>query len=98
MEQGYRVVPVNPNHATILGQTSYPSLSSIPAGLRLDIVDVFRRSEAVAGIAEEALARGGAFFFMQKGGVGAAAAARLEAAGIGGGVGRGGVVGDERGG
>ena len=83
MEQGYRVVPVNPNHSRILGQTSYPSLSAVPAGLRLDIVDVFRRSEAVAPVAEEALARAVPFFFMQKGVVDAAAAARLEAAGIG---------------
>jgi uncharacterized protein len=83
MEQGYRVVPVNPNHAKILGQTSYPSLSAIPAEVRLDIVDVFRRSDAVATIADEALARRVPFFFMQKGVVDAGAAARLEAAGIG---------------
>jgi predicted CoA-binding protein len=83
MEQGYRVIPVNPNHATILGLTSYPSLSAVPSSLRLDIVDVFRRSEAVAEVADEALARRVPFFFMQKGVVDAAAAARLEAAGIG---------------
>jgi hypothetical protein len=83
MEQGYRVVPVNPNHSRILGLTSYPSVGAVPASVRLDIVDVFRRSEAVAGVADEALARGVPFFFMQKGVVDPEAAARLEAAGIG---------------
>lgn len=83
MAQGYRVVPVNPNHASILGQTCYPSLSEVPASIRVDVVDVFRRSEAVAPIAEEALARRVPFFFMQLGVRDAAAAARLEAAGIG---------------
>ena len=83
MEQGYRVLPVNPNHTEILGQECYPSLSAIPAGIRVDIVDVFRRAEAVAPVAEEALARGVPFVFMQLGVVDSAAAARLEAAGIG---------------
>lgn len=83
MEQGYRVVPVNPNHAEILGQPCFPSLSAVPASLRVDIVDVFRRSEAVAPVAAEALARRVPFFFMQLGVRDAESAARLEAAGIG---------------
>jgi predicted CoA-binding protein len=83
MEQGYRVVPVNPHHPHILGQTAYPSLSAVPAGIRLDIVDVFRRSDAVAPVAEEAIARRVPFLFMQQGVVDAASAARLESAGIG---------------
>jgi hypothetical protein len=83
MEQGYRVIPVNPNHPRILGQTSYPSLGDVPAEVHLDIVDVFRRSDAVAAVADEAIARRVPFFFMQKGVVDSAAAARLESAGIG---------------
>ena len=59
MEQGYRVVPVNPNHPRILGETAYPSLSAVPEDVRLDIVDVFRRSDAVAPVAEEAIGHGG---------------------------------------
>lgn len=82
-EQGYRVLPVNPNHAEILGQPCFPSLAAIPARIRVDIVDVFRRSEAVAPVAEEALARAVPFFFMQLGVVDEASASRLEAAGIG---------------
>jgi predicted CoA-binding protein len=83
MGQGYRVVPVNPNHSEILGQASYPSLAAIPERIRVDIVDVFRRSEEVAPVAREALARRVPFFFMQLGVVDAASASRLEAAGIG---------------
>ena len=83
MEQGYRVVPVNPHHSRILGETSYPSVADVPADIRLDIVDVFRRSDAVAPVADEAIARRVPFFFMQKGVFDSAAAARLESAGIG---------------
>jgi hypothetical protein len=81
--QGYRVVPVNPGHREILGETCYPSLSRIPTDVAVDIVDVFRRSEHVAGIADEAIARKVPFLFMQLGVEDPAAARRLEAAGIG---------------
>ena len=81
-EQGYRVIPVNPGHRQILGETCYRSLSEIPADVRVDIVDVFRRSEHVAPVAEEAIARGAGFFFMQQGVVDPASARLLEAAGI----------------
>ena len=82
LEHGYTVIPVNPGHAEILGQRCYRSLSEIPPETRLDIVNVFRRSEEVAPVADEAIARGAGFFFMQEGVVAAAAAARLEGAGI----------------
>jgi hypothetical protein len=81
-EHGYRVIPVNPGHRSILGETCYRSLSEIPGDLRIDIVDVFRRSDHVAPVAEEAISRGVGFFFMQQGVVDAEAARRLEAAGI----------------
>jgi uncharacterized protein len=81
--QGYRVVPVNPGHREILGERCYPSLTRVPADVRVDIVDVFRRSEHVAAIADEAIARGVPFFFMQLGVEDADAARRLEAAGTG---------------
>jgi predicted CoA-binding protein len=82
MEQGYRVVPVNPGHRTILGQTCYRSLTEIPREVQIDIVDVFRRSDQVAPIADAAIARGVGFFFMQQGVVDGDSARRLEAAGI----------------
>jgi predicted CoA-binding protein len=81
-EHGYQVIPVNPGHRKILGETCYPSLAEIPGELRIDIVDVFRRSDQVAPVAEQAIARGAGFFFMQQGVVDADSARRLEAAGI----------------
>jgi len=50
---GYRIVPVNPREKTILGETSYPSLSEIP--FPIDVVDVFRAPDAVPEIAREAV-------------------------------------------
>jgi len=82
VESGYRVVPVNPGHRTLLGEPCYPSLAAIPEEIRVDIVDVFRRSEEVGPIADQAIARGVGFFFMQLGVVDTDAATRLEAAGI----------------
>jgi uncharacterized protein len=81
--QGYRIVPVNPGHRQILGEDCYPSLSEVPAAIRIGIVDVFRRSEMVAPVAAEAIERRVPFFFMQLGVVDGAAARRLEDAGVG---------------
>jgi predicted CoA-binding protein len=82
MENGYRVIPVNPAHHRILGQTCYRSLSEVPPEVEVDIVSVFRRSEEVGRVAEEAIARGAGFFFMQQGVIDGESASRLEAAGI----------------
>jgi len=76
------VIPVNPGHRQILGEACYRSLSEIPADVKIDIVDVFRRSDQVAPVAEQAIARGAGFFFMQQGVIDADSAERLEAAGI----------------
>ncbi|MFV0384507.1 CoA-binding protein [Paracoccus sp. (in: a-proteobacteria)] len=56
--QGIRVIPVNPGHAgtTILDEDVYASLSDIPKEIGVQMVDVFRRSEAVGAIVDEALA------------------------------------------
>ncbi|MDB6176447.1 CoA-binding protein [Paracoccus sp. Z330] len=55
--QGYRVIPVNPGHdgAMILGERVYASLSDIPREAGVQMVDIFRRSEAVGDIVDEAL-------------------------------------------
>ena len=53
---GYRIVPVNPREKTILGETSYPSISQIP--FAVDVVDVFRAPDAVPEIAREAVSAG----------------------------------------
>ena len=82
IESGYRMIPVNPNHSEILGRRCYASLSEIPSDVRVDIVDVFRRSSEVAPVAHEAIALGAGFFFMQHGVVDEQSAKLLEAAGI----------------
>jgi predicted CoA-binding protein len=82
MEQGYRVIPVNPGHSRILGETCYRSLQEVPADVDIDIVDVFRRSDHVAPVALQAIARGTRLFFMQQGVVDEQSARLLEEAGI----------------
>ncbi|MGH2504563.1 MAG: CoA-binding protein [Ktedonobacterales bacterium] len=62
-EQGYRIIPVNPNEQEILGETCYASLRDIPVAV--DIVDVFRRSEYVPAIAEEAVQIGAKALWLQ---------------------------------
>jgi uncharacterized protein len=51
--KGYRIIPVNPNAEQILGEKSYASLEDVPE--RIDIVNVFRRSEHIVPIAEQAI-------------------------------------------
>lgn len=65
--KGYRVIPVNPAVPEILGERSYPSVSAIPKEIRIDIVDVFRRSDQVHPIADEAVRRGVKVLWMQLG-------------------------------
>ena len=78
---GYKIVPVNPREQEILGERSYPSLSDIP--FPVDIVDVFRRPDAVPDIAREAVAIGAKALWLQFGvispeGAGIAAAGGLD--------------------
>ncbi|EPE62622.1 MULTISPECIES: CoA-binding protein [Exiguobacterium] len=54
--QGYTVIPVNPTLETWNGRKVYPTVESIPG--RIDIVDVFRRNEYLAGVAEDAVRHG----------------------------------------
>jgi predicted CoA-binding protein len=63
--RSYTVIPVNPRETTILGVKSYGSLSEIPDAV--DTVNVFRRSEAVPAIAEEAVAIGARCLWLQFG-------------------------------
>jgi len=80
--QGYRVVPINPGHPEILGERCYPSLAAVPEEVAIDIVDVFRRSEFVAAVADEAIARKVGFVWLQDGVVDRESARRLNEAGI----------------
>jgi predicted CoA-binding protein len=79
-EHGYRIVPVNPRYATVLNESCYRTLREIPEPV--DIVDVFRRTEDVGPIADEAIAIGAKVLWQQLGVKNAAAAAKVEAAGL----------------
>jgi predicted CoA-binding protein len=78
--RGYRTIPVNPNAAagTINGERVYASLAEVPEPI--DMVDVFRRTEAAGSAVDEAIAVGAKVVWMQLGVRDAAAAARAEAA------------------
>ena len=65
IDHGYTVIPVNPNESEILGQLCYPELSRIP--VKVDVVSIFRRSEDVPPIVDEAIAIGAAAIWMQEG-------------------------------
>jgi predicted CoA-binding protein len=77
---GYRIIPVNPQEAEVLGEKSYPDLDSIPGPV--DIVDIFRRSEFVPEIVDAAIRKGAKMIWMQEGVVHEEAARRAEAAGL----------------
>jgi uncharacterized protein len=62
---GYRVIPVNPNEAEVLGEKSYASLEEVPE--HIDIVDVFRRSEFVGPLVDSAIRIGAHAIWMQEG-------------------------------
>ena len=79
-EHGYRVIPVNPQYAEVLGETCYPSLRDIPHAV--DMVDCFRRSEEIPALADEAIAIGAKVLWMQLGVTSAAARTKAEAAGL----------------
>jgi predicted CoA-binding protein len=64
-EHGYQIVPVNPKADEILGQKCYPNLTGIP--VPVDIVDVFRKVEAIPAIVDEAIAIGAKVVWMQLG-------------------------------
>jgi predicted CoA-binding protein len=83
-DAGYRVVPVNPGHATILGERSYPTLRAAAADHAIDVVDVFRRSEFAGPIVDEAIGvrPRPQLIWLQLGVVDEAARARAETAGI----------------
>jgi predicted CoA-binding protein len=78
--QGYRIIPVNPNESEILGEKSYATLEEIPD--RVDIVDIFRRSDAVAEVVDSAIKIGAKGIWMQEGVVDEVSAAKARAAGM----------------
>jgi hypothetical protein len=82
IKQGYRVIPVNPRVPEVLHQPAYPSLSAVPKGERIDIVDVFRRATEIPAIADEAVSVGAGALWLQSGIVHNEAAQKAAAAGL----------------
>ncbi len=77
---GYRIIPVNPNETSVLGEKAYATLDEVPD--KIDIVDVFRRSEFVPEIVDAAIRVGAKAVWMQEGVFDEEAAAKARAAGL----------------
>ena len=77
---GYRILPVNPAETEVLGEKAYPTVASIPAAP--EIVNVFRRPEAVPDVVDDAIAAGAKVVWMQEGIVNEDAAAKAREAGL----------------
>jgi predicted CoA-binding protein len=77
---GYRIIPVNPNEEQVLGEKAYARLEDVPE--KIDVVDVFRRSEFVPAVVDSAIRIGARAIWMQEGVADEAAAQRARAAGL----------------
>jgi len=79
-QQGYRIIPVNPAVASVLGEKAYARLEDVPE--KIDIVDIFRRPDAVPPLVDSAIAVGARAVWMQLGIAHNAAADKARAAGL----------------
>ncbi len=78
--QGYRVIPVNPNETEVLGEKAYASLAEVPD--KIDLVDIFRRSDEAGAAVDEAIAIGAKAVWLQEGVIDNSAARRALDAGL----------------
>ena len=78
--KGHTIIPVNPHCQEVLGEQCFPSLRAVPT--RIEMVDVFRRSQFVGQVAEESIAVGASILWLQLGVIDPAAAQRAHAAGL----------------
>lgn len=78
--RGYRIIPVNPNEATVLGEKSYARLEDVPD--KIDLVDIFRRSEEAGQHVDEAIRIGARGVWLQEGVIDEEAARRAIEAGL----------------
>jgi predicted CoA-binding protein len=79
-DAGYRIIPVHPNESEVLGEKAYPDVASIPEPV--EIVDVFRRADALLDVVDDAIAAGAKVVWMQVGVVNEEAAEKARAAGL----------------
>ena len=80
--KGYRIIPVRPDGETILSEKVYHNLMEIPKEIEVDVVDIFRKSEDVPPIVEEAIKRGAKVVWMQEGVIHKEAGEKDEKAGV----------------
>ncbi len=80
--KGYRIIPVRPEGEEILGEKVYPSLIEIPKEIEIDVVDIFRKSEDVPPIVDEAIQRKAKVVWMQEGIMHKEAGTKAEKAGL----------------
>jgi hypothetical protein len=79
-QAGYRIIPVNPHETEVLGEKAYARLQDVPE--HVDIVDIFRRSEFVPAVVDDAIRMGASAVWMQEGVVDEQAAEKARAAGL----------------
>jgi len=80
--KGYTIIPVRPDGETLLGERVYHSLQEIPPEVKIDIVDIFRKSEDVPPVVQEAIQRSARVVWMQEGVIHPEAASKAERAGL----------------
>ena len=80
--KGYRIIPVRPEGEEILGERVYTSLMQIPKEIEIDVVDIFRKSEDVPPIVDEAIQRKAKVVWMQEGIINKEAGTKAEKAGL----------------
>lgn len=79
-QKGYRIIPVNPNEATVLGEKAYPALAEVPE--KIDLVDIFRRSEEAGSHVDDAIRLNVKAVWLQEGVIDHFAARRALEAGL----------------
>jgi predicted CoA-binding protein len=80
--KGYRIIPVRPDGEEILGEKVYHSVLEIPKEIEVDVVDIFRKSEDVPPVVEEAIRQGAKVIWMQEGITNQEAHGKAEKAGL----------------
>jgi predicted CoA-binding protein len=78
--KGYKIIPVNPNETEVLGEKSYAKLADVPD--KIDLVDIFRRSEEAGNIVDEAIGIGAKAVWLQEGVIDYESVKRAENAGL----------------
>lgn len=79
-QHGYHIIPINPNESNVLGERAYASLADVPE--KIDLVNIFRRSDQAGEHVDEAIQIGAKAVWMQEGVIDAAAAKRAQEAGL----------------